>query len=262
MNSKAGRVVRNLLLGLWLPVVIVVVWWYTSSDSKSLFFPPLRNILRQFRELWLFKNTRSQLVPSLEHLAGGLAIAAGVGIVVGVFLWAVPGVRAFLSPLFNFFRSLPAPALIPGFIAVLGIGARMEVAVIAVGCVWPVLLSTMDGLAGADRLLRETAQVYHLPTSRTIWSVMLRSASPQIAAGLRTALQSGIVLMVVSEMLGATSGIGYFILSSQQTFDTAQMWSGMIALGIVGTLLNLLFITIERRALKWFYGARAAERTA
>jgi sulfonate transport system permease protein len=253
--------IRNVLLGLWAPVVIVAIWWATSRHSRSQFFPPLDEIWQRFRELWLFDNTTSQMVPSVEHLLAGLAIATVAGIAAGVVLWSLPSLRELLAPLFNFFRALPAPALVPGFIALLGIGAQMEVAVIATGCVWPVLLSTMDGLSGADRLLTETAQAYRLPRWQTIWSVQLRAASPQIAAGLRSALQSAVILMVVSEMLGATSGIGYFILSSQQSYATPDMWSGMIALGIVGTLLNVIFVGVERRALKWFYGARAAERT-
>jgi ABC-type nitrate/sulfonate/bicarbonate transport system permease component len=91
--------------------------------------------------------------------------------------------------------------------------------------------------------------------------VLLRGASPQIAAGLRTALQSAVILTVVSEMLGATSGIGYFILQSQQMYATADMWSGMIALGIVGAVLNLVFLGVERRALRWFRDARSTEGT-
>ncbi len=261
-NLRFGRMVRNLLLGLWLPVVLFVIWWFTSKDSKTIFFPPLHTILTRFHQLWIFENTKSQMVPSLEHLLWGLLIAGVGGILLGVILWSLPAVNATIAPLYNFFRALPAPALIPGFIAILGIGAKMEIAVIATGCIWPVLHSTVDGLSGADRLLQETSQVYQLSRPRMIYSVMLRSASPQIAAGLRSALQSGIILMVVSEMLGATSGIGYFILNAQQQYSTADMWSGMIALGIVGTLLNLIFLAVERQALKWFYGARAAERTA
>jgi sulfonate transport system permease protein len=254
--------VGKVLLGLWVPVVVVVLWWAVSRNSTALFFPPLTTILTRFQQLWLFKDTESQMAPSVLHLLEGFAIASIAGIAIGVLLWMLPRVQQFLLPLFNFFRALPAPALIPGLIALLGLGAQMSVAVIVIGCIWPVLLSTMDGLAGTDRQFKETAQAYQLSRGRTIWSVMLRSASPQIAAGLRAALQAAVVLMVVSEMVGATSGIGYFILVSQQTYATADMWSGMIALGIVGTILNLCFLGLERGALKWFHGARAAERAS
>jgi sulfonate transport system permease protein len=257
VSHQLGRA----LLAVWAPIALIAIWWAATEHSKSVFFPPLHRIVTVFRQLWLFKNTRSELLPSLVHVVAGLAIAAVVGIAFGLLLWGQPKINQAFSPLINFFRALPAPALVPGFIALLGIGAKMEIAVIAVGCVWPILLNTIDGLAGADRLPRETAKVYHLSRARTVLFVYLPGASPQIFAGLRSALQAGIILMVVSEELGATSGIGYFILNAQQTYAIPEMWSGIVALGIVGTLLNLLFVLVERVVLRWYYGYRAIERT-
>ncbi len=88
---------------------------------------------------------------------------------------------------------------------------------------------------------------------------MLPGAGPQIAAGLRNSLQVAILLMVVSEMVASTVGIGYFILNAQQDFESVDMWTGIIVLGILGSLLNFLFVVVERRVLRWYYGERAVQ---
>jgi sulfonate transport system permease protein len=258
-SARIFRIARLALLRIWLPAALIALWWFGTEHSTTTFFPPLSAILTSFRRLWLFGDTRSQLVPSLEHMAVGLAIAIVVGVASGLLLWRLPRVGEAFAPLISFFRALPAPALVPGFIALLGVGARMEAVAIAFGCVWPVLLNTLDGLAGADRLPADTAQAYRLSPARKVFYVYLPGASPQIFAGLRTALQAAIILMVVSEELGATFGIGYFIINAQQLYQFPEMWSGIIVLGIVGALLNLVLVAIERIVLRWYYGYRSME---
>jgi len=256
-----GPVLRVLIVQLWLPVLLVLWWWIGSMGSTALLFPPLSEIMRSFSETWFTGDgIREHILPSVRSLVLGLAIATAGGLLLGVGLWALPRFRAWLAPLFHFFRALPAPALIPGFIAFLGLGSRMEVAVIATGCIWPILLNTMDGLAGTDTQRPETAQAYGLSRTRTVLTVMLPSAAPQIFTGVRAALQAGIILVVVSQMLGASEGIGFFILHSQQLYRITDMWSGMIALGVVGTIFNVAFVALERRALRWYHGSREAQK--
>jgi sulfonate transport system permease protein len=78
-------------------------------------------------------------------------------------------------------------------------------------------------------------------------------------AGLRNSLQVAIILMVVSEWVASTDGIGYYIVNAQESFDYRGMWSGIIVLAIIGSVANLLFVVVENRVLHWHYGARAVE---
>jgi ABC-type nitrate/sulfonate/bicarbonate transport system permease component len=87
---------------------------------------------------------------------------------------------------------------------------------------------------------------------------MLPAASPQIFAGMRISLSLALILMVISEMVASTNGIGYFVLQSQRTFAIPEMWSGIFLLGILGYVFNAGFILIERRVLRWHRGARAS----
>ena len=87
---------------------------------------------------------------------------------------------------------------------------------------------------------------------------MLPAASPQIFAGMRTSLSLALILMVISEMVASTNGIGFFVLQSQRSFAIPEMWAGILLLGLLGYALNLIFMLVERRVLAWHRGARAS----
>jgi ABC-type nitrate/sulfonate/bicarbonate transport system permease component len=255
--NRSWRTLLSSLTLIWLPVVLILAWWIGSATSTSVFFPPLSKILERLREQWLFDHTVSDLLPSLTNLAVGYFLAAVVGVFVGAMLWRFRGMSDAAHPVVYFLYVLPAPALLPLFMALFGLGATMKISIIFLSCVWPVLLNTLDGMRSTDSIKIDVARVLNLNTWATLRRVVLPAAAPQIAAGLRTSLAIGIVLMVVSEMTAATSGIGYFILNAQQTFATVDMWTGILVLAIVGSLLNLLFIRLERWVLRWHYQARA-----
>src|SRR5690606_22102048 len=124
------------------------------------------------------------------------------------------------------------------------------------GAAWRALRNSVGVLRGVDEVKFDTAGAMGFGALRTLWQVVLPGASPQIAAGLRASLQVSIILMVVSEMVAAEEGIGYFILEAQTVFAITTMWTGILVLAVVGTALNYAFVGIERRALAWHYGSR------
>jgi ABC-type nitrate/sulfonate/bicarbonate transport system, permease component len=142
-------------------------------------------------------------------------------------------------------------------IALFGIGQARQVALIAFGAIWPTLLNTLDGMRGIDQVKFDTARAMGLGRWRTLFTLVIPGASPQVAAGLRASLQVSLILMVVSEMVAAKQGIGYFILQAQIVFSSLQVWAGIVMLVIIGTLANYLFVFVERRLLSWYYRSRA-----
>ena len=179
----------------------------------------------------MFERVGSDVVPSLVRLGLGYAIACFVAIALGLALGLSRPLRRALDPVVQFLRSIPPPALLPFGILVLGVGNSMKVFIIAFVCVWPVLLNTIDGVAGVDPTLRETARVYGIGARDRVLRVMLPAAAPQIFAGMRTSLSLALILMVISEMVASTNGIGYFVLQSQRSFAIPEMWSGILLLG-------------------------------
>jgi ABC-type nitrate/sulfonate/bicarbonate transport system permease component len=188
----------------------------------------------------------------------GYGIAVAAGLVVGVLLGLSETSRRAAQPIVEFLRSIPPPALIPFGILLMGIGHAMKVFIIAFVCVWPVLLNTIDGVRSVDPTLRETARVYGITGSDRLRYVILPASAPQIFVGMRTSLSLALILMVVSEMVASSNGIGYFVLQSQRSFDIPEMWSGILLLGILGYTLNGIFVLVERRVLRWHRGSRAS----
>jgi ABC-type nitrate/sulfonate/bicarbonate transport system permease component len=255
-----SRRMRMLAIALEIavPIALVALWAAYSASSDTYYFPPLSKIATAFRDTWLFDRVGSDVVPSLARLALGYLIACTVAVALGLLLSLVGWLRQASDPVVQFLRSIPPPALLPFGILVLGVGTSMKVFIIAFVCLWPVLLNTMDGIGGIDHTLLDTARVYQISARDRILRVMLPAAGPQIFAGLRTSLSLALILMVISEMVASTNGIGYFVLQSQRSFAIPEMWSGIILLGILGYAFNAVFLLVERRVLAWHRGARAA----
>ena len=227
---------------------------------RHLLLPAAHGHPEKFQELWLFDRVGSDVLPSLQRLFLGYAIACVVAVGDRDPARALPLLRRATSPIVEFLRAIPPPALLPFAIVVLGVGNSGKVFLIAFVCLWPVLLNTIDGVTGIDPTLRETARSYGVSGRDRLLRIVLPAASPQIFAGMRTSLSLALILMVISEMVASTNGIGFFVLQSQRSFAIPEMWAGILLLGLLGYALNLIFMLVERRVLAWHRGAQG-ERT-
>ncbi len=262
-SRGAGTVLRGLwsnVWRLWFFVTVLVLWWVLSADSTSTFFPPLRNITQSLYDTWIVGDARSDLWSSLRHFVIGYTIAGVLGVGIGALLWKFRRVGHAVSPVLYFVYVIPTAALLPAIVAIMGIGSSMKITIIVLAAIWPTMLNTLDGMRGIDPLKLDTARVLHMSPLHTVRSVVLPGAMPQIMAGLRHSLQIGVIMMVVSELIASTEGIGFFILEAQQRFAITEMWTGIIVLAVVGSILTFLFIAVERVVLAWYIGARAVEQ--
>jgi ABC-type nitrate/sulfonate/bicarbonate transport system permease component len=239
------------LVGLILPVAVVTLWWVISAQSPSFYFPSLATIWDRFLATWILGGTSAEIWPTLTSLAIGYTAATIVGIGLGTVLALVPAVHGFFSPLLEFLRSIPGIALIPLFVIALGVGVTTKVGLVIFGAVWPILLNTIDGIRGQDLTIRDTARSYRLRFGDRLFRVILPGASPQILAGMKVALSIAVIVVIATEMVVSTEGIGNFLLKAQAGFDLVGMWSGLILMGLIGYLLNVLFELVERRVLRW-----------
>ncbi|MFY1633242.1 ABC transporter permease [Solwaraspora sp. WMMB335] len=256
------RILWRVLLAVALPVLLLAIWWLRTDGSTNFYSPPLREILATFTEVWTVERMRADVLPSLLRLAGGYAVAALVGVGLGVLVGSFRTVRAVLEPVLEFFRAVPPPVLVPIIMLFAGIDHTMKVVVIAAGCVWPILLNTVEGVRAIDEVLADTARSYGLTGPARLRHLVLRSASPQIAAGMRQALSIGIILMVISEMFAASNGLGFTIVQFQRSFAIPEMWTGILLLGLLGFALSVIFRYVETRALAWYHGLRRAQRSS
>jgi ABC-type nitrate/sulfonate/bicarbonate transport system permease component len=245
------------VLEVLVPLALLGLWAVWSASSETFYYPPLTDILQTFSETWIFERVGSDVVPSLLRLGAGYAIAVVLAVLLGIPLGLSPLARRATSPIVEFLRAIPPPALLPLAIVVIGVGNSMKVAIIAFVCLWPVLLNTIDGITGIDPTLNDTTRSYGVRGLTRLRLIVLPAASPQIFAGMRTSLSLAVILMVISEMVASTNGIGFFVLQSQRSFAIPEMWSGILLLGILGYVLNVLFLLIERRVLAWHRGSHS-----
>jgi len=253
-------IAKRIVTLLGLPVVLVAGWWFLSAGSTDFYRPSLERIVIAFGETWFSDRLVADVLPSVARLTVGYLIALVAGIALGMVIGASPWLRALCEPVLEFLRAIPPPVLVPIIMLVAGIGNTTKVIVIVSGCVWPVLLNTVEGVRGVDEVLADTCRSYRITGVNRLRHLVLRAASPQIVTGARQALSVGIILMVISELVAANSGLGFTIMGFQRGFQIPEMWSGVLLLGLIGVLLSLLFTLAERRAMAWYHGIRSSQR--
>ena len=254
------RFLRDNVTAVAVPAALIAVWWYCSADSQNFYFPPLQSILQTFAKVWFSSDALLQAMPSLTRLFIGYFASALLGVALGIPIGVSRNLRNLLEPLLEFFRAIPPPVLVPMLILFTGVGDEMKTLVIVFGCIWPVLLNTSAGVRALDEVLAEVTRSYRFNSLARLRHFVLPGASPQIIAGLRQALSIGIILMVVSEMFAASSGIGFALVQYQRTFAIPEMWAGIILLGMIGIVLSVIFRGFEMWLLGWYHGLRRAQR--
>lgn len=250
------RTALNWSLGVATPVLLVAAWWAVSANSMNAFFPPLSAIMVRFRQLWLFDHFGSDILLSLRNLLLGYAVATVAGVVIGFVTALVPVARWALDPVIHFLRGIPPVALVPIFISLIGFGIEMRVASIALAALFPTLIATVDGIRSVDTTLKDVSSVYRLSRGEKLAQVYLPAAGPQIASGMQVSLQVAFIVMIASEMLGSSEGIGAMTLLAQQSFMIPDMWAGILLLGVIGFGANLVFELLKNRILAWHAGSR------
>ena len=251
---------ESMLYSLGLPFLLLVIWGISSTIAPAKFFPSPIVIAQTFVETWVGPAFFIDVLPSLGRLALGIVLAVVCGIVAGTVIGLVRWLRELLEPMLEFFRAIPPPVLIPVVMLLMGITDAMKVAVIVAGAIWPVLLNTIEGVRSTDSVMTETARSFSLTRSERLRYLVLPAASPRIMAGVRQTLSVALILMVISEMFASSSGLGFKITYFQRNYLIAEMWSGIVLLGLVGVLLAIIFSYAEKRVLAWYHGIKEVER--
>ena len=257
-KARAAKIAVEIAV----PIAILVLWQAWTVHASSPYFPRLSTILVEFRDMWLFSQFGTHVVPSLERIGLGFLIAVVAGIAIGIPLGLSRWARLWAMPHIEYWRAIPPPALLPISIILLhSIGDRQKVTFIAFFCLFPILLNTIDGVRAIDPTLLETARSFNVPKRERIRRLVLPAAAPQIAAGMRTSLSLAVIIMVLAEYFSSTSGVGYVLLISKNTFEFSPMWAAILLIGLLGYVLNVIFLLVERRLLAWHRGWRAATAT-
>lgn len=248
LHQRLGRGRRFLV-----PVLLVILWQVAADAgliSTRLLAPPAA-IAAAAWDLIASGELPYHLLISLQRVAIGLAIAitAGVslGLIAGLSKLGEDAVDATLQML----RALPFLALVPLFILWLGIGEATKIALVALGATFPIYLTLFGGIRGVDPKLLEAGRILGLNRAGQIRHIILPGALPQALVGLRYALGTAWLSLVVGEQINATAGIGFLVMDAREFLRTDIILVGLLVYALLGLGADQLVRTLERRALAW-----------
>jgi len=169
----------------------------------------------------------------------------------GLLMGSIALLYRLMEPLTEFIRPIPAAAYIPVAILFLGIGNEMKIFVVFLACLFPILLNTYGGVRGVDPVLVDTGRTFGISRFRALCQIVFPAALPSILTGMRISLGIALIVVVVAEMIAGNSGIGYYILDMQRSFRVPEMFAGIFTLGLLGFIINFVFLKIEQHFLRW-----------
>jgi NitT/TauT family transport system permease protein len=251
--SEVNRKRQQILRGASAFVAFALGWEFIGRFliTGRYAFAPLSVVLVEIYRQFATGAIDKHLITSGSELGIGFVLAALVGIVMGVAIGVSERAGDYLLPLVYAANATPIVALAPLFILLLGVGPASKILVIFLLCYFAVLVNTVAGIRTTDRGLVEAARAFGANRVQIVWKVMLPNAVPFIVAGLRTALGRGLVGVVVAELYGASSGLGWLAWSASEQMNAKLMFVAVTILAVTGVVCTLALDGLERRIAPW-----------
>lgn len=241
-----GKVALSLL-------VAVLIWWAVAASgivSPDLFPTPIA-VWHAAVELYDDGLLFSDLCASLGRAAIGFAIGASMGVIIGLLTSRTRIFRFALNPILSLCRPIPAIAIVPVAIVWFGIGDGSKYFVISYAVFLTVWLATHHGMEHVPETYIRASRSLGAPLSREFFQVVMPAAAPHIVTGLRMGAALAFLSLVAAELTGASSGIGYRLQEARQYLRMDRMFVGLVELGILGALLDLVFLSLSRHLVHW-----------
>jgi ABC-type nitrate/sulfonate/bicarbonate transport system permease component len=233
---------------------LVIALWQLEASLELISQIYLPGPDRTFAAL--FKGISSgvlveRTVGTVERMIYGWLIASLVGVLLGSLIGISKVARAYLQPMLEYLRPMPASAIIPVVIPILGLTETMVLTVTSFAALWPTLLATVHGFASVEPRLQEVARILRLNRLQFIYKIALPNALPDIIAGMRLSLTYALILSVIGEMLSGREGLGHWILFSARFYKAPDLFAGVLLLGLIGYVSAILLSKAEKRLLRW-----------
>lgn len=235
-------------------VILLFIWqvafWVEVVDHVLLPSPGA-----MFVAVWQGMTGGQLLIDFLrtvERTTLSILYAALVGIPLGIILGSSTALYRSVEFVVDFFRSTPASAVFPLFLAISGPGDATKIQVAAFGASLVILFNVAYGVMNARKTRLQAAQVMGAPRYRVLTDVMLFESLPQTFVGLRNGVSLALVIVIVAEMfIGSVDGLGHNVLDNQMLFEMPRMYAAIFVAGALGYAFNLLFLLVERRYVHW-----------
>ncbi|WP_019909887.1 ABC transporter permease [Paenibacillus sp. HW567] len=243
----------HFILAALLPAVILMVWQWAGSTGRvsPLLLPSPAAIFEAFVRLLLSGELLVHLGRSMLRAATGVVYGSAAALLLGAVVGLSAWVRKILNPTIQLLRLTPSLATAPLFILWFGFGETSKIVIISLGAFFPLYMSTVQSIRGVDTKLAEVTRVLAYGRYKQFTGLVLPASMPGILAGLRLSIAYGWLGLVVAELLGSQSGIGYLMAHAQENSQPEIVFVGVIIFAVVGKLIDMFVVAVERRVLGW-----------
>jgi NitT/TauT family transport system permease protein len=250
-----GELSRSAIWGLAAAGLIVplLIWWaYTALGlANPMFMPGPDAVLARVARWWNEEGLLADIGISVYRVMTGFGASALIALPLGLYIGTYRPVQAFLEPLTDFIRYMPAVAFIPLVMLWVGIDESSKILIIFIGTFFQMVLMVAEDVRRVPMAQIEAAQTMGASRSEIVRLVVLPSARPALLDTLRITCGWAWTYLVVAELVAANSGLGYAILRAQRYMQTDKIFAGIILIGLIGLLTDQAFRWLGRSAFPW-----------
>jgi NitT/TauT family transport system permease protein len=244
---------REQLLGIASPIGFLRLWELAARLAwiDTRFFPAPTSVIASFGgliesgELWM------HLWASLQRLFWGFLVGGIPALLLGIAMGLYRPIRAMIDPLISATYPIPKSAILPLILLIFGLGEASKIVMVALGVFYPVLINTMSGVVQIDKIYLDVGKNFKASRWQVFRTIALTGAMPSIMAGIKLGVGMGLILIAISEMIGAREGIGYMIWNAWQILTVETMYVGLTVIAVLGFAFNTVLNLVETRILPW-----------
>ena len=252
--NEDRRTITPLLLRLGSVLAGLLAWHYAAEaviKDSSILVSPLVVLSKAYEMTVATGELYPHLFASAMIFFYGFVLAILVGVPLGFLMALSPLVRDYVNPWMTTLYTAPRIAFAPVLLLWFGIGAGSKVAIVFLGCVFPVLINSYYGMRVVNREYVELARSYRLDRWALFSKILLPASVPFILAGVRLAIGRGLTGVAIAECFGATEGLGYLIFFAGQTLNVPVLFVGVAVFALLGVLGFEIVRRIEIYTTPW-----------
>jgi len=256
-KTKSWRSVAQRTTLAVAPVLGALVVWQACSEFNvidSSFFPPPTRVMSRLWDSIVNGTMLANLAVSLQRVLAGFLLGAVPGVVFGLLMGWIRVVRLVLDPIITLIYPIPRIAILPLFLVIFGLGSPPIIAISALICFFPAIVTTYAGVRGLDPNLPLMARNIGASRMQVLTKIGFPAALPVMFAGLRLSLGVALTGEVAAEFVAATNGVGAEIWRSWQIYRIDEMYANIVAISAVGVILSYVLLEVQRRLLSWDEG--------